>query len=315
MLCQSRLHAASETFVRRKKLFFFFNGPGLIFSIFVSVACILIGKDAGNEKLKKPLVLISAFSHHTAVPHLNQSVGNVHPEPQNHSPKNPHPPLDPPPLAPLHPQGQPNLTSPSRRGPSLQASAPQPLARPKEPPPKLPVWERIHSEEFHQSVLQSTQTSQQKQKGDDGSLYCHIWEIQPETFCLAFFCVCIPTGGASEQFEPPVLPPAGVPRALNRLPNGQSNGHPCHISAQRESPDVRNDLSAEEGVSSGEDEEEESFVPRWKGIESIFEAYEGYMEGTLMDLNGHYLDRNGTWWTLVKLFQTCISFWLLLSTK
>ncbi|XP_058622760.1 genetic suppressor element 1 isoform X2 [Onychostoma macrolepis] len=189
----------------------------------------------------------------SAVPHLNQSVGNVHPEPQNHSTENPHPPLDPPPLAPLHPQGQPNLTSPSRRGPSLQASAPQPLARPKDPPPKLPVWERINSEEFaqhfHQSVLQSTQTSQQKQKG-----------------------------GASEQFEPPALPPPGLQRAVNRLPNGQSNGHSCHISAQRESPGVRNDLSAEEGVSSDEDEEEESFGPRWKGIESVFEAYEEYME-------------------------------------
>uniref|UniRef100_A0A673HWR9 Genetic suppressor element 1-like n=1 Tax=Sinocyclocheilus rhinocerous TaxID=307959 RepID=A0A673HWR9_9TELE len=205
-------------------------------------------------------VLISTFSHHTAVPHLNQSVSNVHPEPQNHSPENHHPPLDPPPLAPLHAQGQPNLTSPSRRGPSLQASAPQHLARPKDPPPKLPVWERINSEEFaqhfHQSVLQSTQISQQTQKGDDGSLY----------------------SGASEQFEPPALPPPGLQRAVNRLPNGQSNGHSCHISAQRESPGVRNDFSAEEGVSSDEDVEEESFGPRWRGIESIFEAYEEYME-------------------------------------
>ncbi|XP_058622761.1 genetic suppressor element 1 isoform X3 [Onychostoma macrolepis] len=208
---------------------------------------------------KKHFLSIFSLSHvsqeeRQTVPHLNQSVGNVHPEPQNHSTENPHPPLDPPPLAPLHPQGQPNLTSPSRRGPSLQASAPQPLARPKDPPPKLPVWERINSEEFaqhfHQSVLQSTQTSQQKQKA----------------------------GGASEQFEPPALPPPGLQRAVNRLPNGQSNGHSCHISAQRESPGVRNDLSAEEGVSSDEDEEEESFGPRWKGIESVFEAYEEYME-------------------------------------
>ncbi|XP_052452855.1 genetic suppressor element 1 isoform X1 [Carassius gibelio] len=190
----------------------------------------------------------------TAVPHLNQSVSNVQLEPQNHSPENPHPPLDPPPLAPLHAQGQPNLTSPSRRGPSLQDSAPQPVARPKDPPPKPLVWERIHSEEFaqhfHQSVLQSTQTSQQKPKDE-----------------------------AREQFEPPALPPPGLQRAVNK----QSNGHSCHISAQRVSPAVRNDFSAEEGISSDEDEEEESVAPRWRGIESIFEAYEEYMEEKSME--------------------------------
>uniref|UniRef100_A0A671N2K9 Genetic suppressor element 1-like n=1 Tax=Sinocyclocheilus anshuiensis TaxID=1608454 RepID=A0A671N2K9_9TELE len=198
-------------------------------------------------------VLTSAFPHHTAVSHLNQSVSNVHPEPQNHSHENPHPPQDPPPLTPLHTQGQPNMTSPSRRGPGLQA-----LARPKDQPPglngvKLPVWEQINSEEFaqhfHQSVLQSTQISQQKQKG-----------------------------GANEQFEPPALPPPGLQRVTNKLPNGQSNGHSCQISAQRDSPGMRNDFSAEEGVSSDEDDEEELFSPRWKGIESIFEAYQEYMQ-------------------------------------
>uniref|UniRef100_A0A672S1G4 Genetic suppressor element 1-like n=1 Tax=Sinocyclocheilus grahami TaxID=75366 RepID=A0A672S1G4_SINGR len=208
------------------------------------------------EAIKQKTVTLDTLRNATDTPCSSpaaSSVSNVHPEPQNHSPENHHPPLDPPPLAPLHAQGQPNLTSLSRRGPSLQASAPQPLARPKDPPPKLPVWERINSEEFaqhfHQSVLQSTQISQQTQKG-----------------------------GASEQFEPPALPPPGLQRAVNRLPNGQSNGHSCHISAQRESPGVRNDFSAEEGVSSDEDEEESSFGPRWRGIESIFEAYEEYME-------------------------------------
>uniref|UniRef100_A0A673IF58 Genetic suppressor element 1-like n=1 Tax=Sinocyclocheilus rhinocerous TaxID=307959 RepID=A0A673IF58_9TELE len=201
--------------------------------------------EAIKQKTVLALVLTSAFPHHTAVSHLNQSVSNVHPEPQNHSHENPHPPQDPPPLAPLHTQGQPNMTSPSRRGPGLQA-----LVRPKDQPPglngvKLPVWEQINSEEFaqhfHQSVLQSTQISQQKQK-----------EIQSETFCLQ--------------------------RATNKLPNGQSNGHSCQISAQRDSPGMRNDFSAEEGVSSDEDDEEELFSPRWKGIESIFEAYQEYMQ-------------------------------------
>ncbi len=44
-LCQSRLHTASETFVRPKKFV-----SGLIFCIFASVACILIGKDGEYEK-------------------------------------------------------------------------------------------------------------------------------------------------------------------------------------------------------------------------------------------------------------------------
>uniref|UniRef100_A0A8C1BIQ1 Gse1 coiled-coil protein a n=1 Tax=Cyprinus carpio carpio TaxID=630221 RepID=A0A8C1BIQ1_CYPCA len=208
------------------------------------------------EAIKQKTVTLDTLRYATDTPcssPATSSVSNVHPEPQNHLSENHHLPLDPPPLAPLHAQGQPNLTSPSRRDPSLQASAPQPLARPKDPPPKPPSWERINSEEFtqhfHKSVLQSSQTSQQKQKG-----------------------------GASEQFEPPALPPPGLQRAVNKLPNGQSNGHSCHISAQRESPGVRNDFSAEEGISSDEDEEEESFGPRWRGIESIFEAYGEYME-------------------------------------
>ncbi len=45
MLCQSRLHTASETFVRQKKF-----GSGSIFCVFASVACILIGKDGEYEK-------------------------------------------------------------------------------------------------------------------------------------------------------------------------------------------------------------------------------------------------------------------------
>ncbi len=44
-LCQSRLHTASETFVRQRKF-----GSGSIFCIFASVACILIGKDGEYEK-------------------------------------------------------------------------------------------------------------------------------------------------------------------------------------------------------------------------------------------------------------------------
>ncbi len=45
MLCQSRLHTASETFVHHKKF-----GLGSIFYIFASVASVLIGKDDEYEK-------------------------------------------------------------------------------------------------------------------------------------------------------------------------------------------------------------------------------------------------------------------------
>ncbi len=47
-LCQSRLHTASETFVCQKKF-----GSGLIFCVFASVACILIGEDGEYEKKKR----------------------------------------------------------------------------------------------------------------------------------------------------------------------------------------------------------------------------------------------------------------------
>ncbi len=47
MLCQSRLHTASETFVHHKKF------SGSIFCVFAPVASILIGKDDEKEKMKK----------------------------------------------------------------------------------------------------------------------------------------------------------------------------------------------------------------------------------------------------------------------
>ncbi len=54
MLCQSRLHTASETFICHKKI-----GSGLIFGIFASVACILIGKDEEYEKMEKRMRTVS----------------------------------------------------------------------------------------------------------------------------------------------------------------------------------------------------------------------------------------------------------------
>ncbi len=48
MLCQSRLHTASETFVRQKKF-----GSGSIFCVFASVACILDRKGWRIRKTEK----------------------------------------------------------------------------------------------------------------------------------------------------------------------------------------------------------------------------------------------------------------------
>lgn len=82
----------------------------------------------------------------------------------------------------------------------------------------------------------------------------------------------------NEQVDPVAHPSPGLQRAVNKLPIRQTNGHSWPVSAHRDSPVVSNDLSAGEGISSDEDEEEESFSPRWKGIESIFAAYEEYIE-------------------------------------
>ncbi|XP_009296319.1 genetic suppressor element 1 isoform X2 [Danio rerio] len=196
---------------------------------------------ASEAPCSSPPATLSASSH------FSQSVNNVHPEPRNHSPENPKTPPDPPPLAPLRNK----LSSPSRRAPQ------QPLARPNNHSQgpngvKAQVWERINPEEFaqhfHQSVLQSTHTPQQKHRG------------------------------VNEQVDPVAHPSPGLQRAVNKLPIRQTNGHSWPVSAHRDSPVVSNDLSAGEGISSDEDEEEESFSPRWKGIESIFTAYEEYIE-------------------------------------
>ncbi|XP_051975182.1 genetic suppressor element 1-like [Xyrauchen texanus] len=199
----------------------------------------------------------------SAVSQLNQSVSNDHLEPINYSPDNPQPP-DPPPLAPLHAQGQPKEASPIRGDPNLKASAQLPLSRPKDHPPGLnglndrhKVWENINSEEFaqnfHQSVLQSTLTSQHKQKVGA-------------------------TVGANEQFDMSQHHPPELQSAVNKIPHVETNGHSCHISPHQDSPGVRHDFSAGEDISEDEDVADGTFSPRWKGIESIFEAYQEYIE-------------------------------------
>ncbi len=56
-LCQSCLHTASETFVRQKKI-----GSGLIFCVFASVACILIGKNEEKRKRKFRTQCVMTFT-------------------------------------------------------------------------------------------------------------------------------------------------------------------------------------------------------------------------------------------------------------
>ena len=49
---------------------------------------------------------------------------------------------------------------------------------------------------------------------------------------------------------------------------------------QREAPGAREDLSGPEDSEEEEDEEEEEApASKWRGIESIFEAYQEYVEG------------------------------------
>ncbi|XP_051547700.1 genetic suppressor element 1-like isoform X1 [Myxocyprinus asiaticus] len=199
----------------------------------------------------------------SAVSHLNQSVNNDHLEPLNPSPENPRPP-DLPPLAPLHAQDQPKEASPIRGTPSLQASAQLPLTRPKDHPPGLnglngrhKVWENINPKEFaqhfHQSVLQSTQTTQHKQKVGA-------------------------TVGANKQFDMSKYHPPDLQSAVNKVPHVEPNGRFCRISPYQDSPGVRHELSAGEDISEDENGEDETLSPRWKGIESIFEAYQEYIE-------------------------------------
>lgn len=64
----------------------------------------------------------------------------------------------------------------------------------------------------------------------------------------------------------------------------QPNGLHCPPTARRDGPS-RPELSTEEDSDEGdeeEEEEEEALGHRWNGIESIFEAYQEYVEGELV---------------------------------
>lgn len=67
-------------------------------------------------------------------------------------------------------------------------------------------------------------------------------------------------------------------------PSLQPNGLHCPPATRRDGP-PRPELSTEEDSEYGdeeeEEEEEEALGHRWNGIESIFEAYQEYVEGEL----------------------------------
>lgn len=121
--------------------------------------------------------------------------------------------------------------------------------------------------------------------------------------CLFFFFLR-PPGGASAISEPNHTMDSTVHYNIPELQSGagrsahprthphihphthpslQPNGLHCPPAARRDGP-PRPELSTEEDSDEGdEEEEEEEEAPghRWNGIESIFEAYQEYVEGEL----------------------------------
>lgn len=180
-----------------------------------------------------------------------------------------------PPLPHSHPdKGRGSEAAPGKKPSSLLNSMRPPL-HPKDGSGSLngrtKPWESFTAEEFaqqfHESVLQSTQKALQKHKGGtsaisepnhtvDSSVHYNIPELQ---------------SGSGRTTHPHI-------HAAH-----QPNGQHCPPGPRREGPmlTTRPELSAEEDSEEGEDEEEEEEEApgsRWQGIEAIFEAYQEYAE-------------------------------------
>lgn len=158
-------------------------------------------------------------------------------------------------------------------------------------------WDSFTPEEFaqqfHESVLQSTQKALQKHKGgatgisesshlQESSVHYNIPELQSAP-------------GRPPQPHPHPHPHQHpLPHPLP-LPQSHSNAHPFphllthphsqpngqHFSAppHREASGAREDMSGQDDSEEEEDEEEEEApASKWQGIESIFEAYQEYVE-------------------------------------
>lgn len=66
------------------------------------------------------------------------------------------------------------------------------------------------------------------------------------------------------------------------LSHSQPNGQHFSAPQPREASGTREDLSGPEDSEEEEDEEEEAPAFKWQGIESVFEAYQEYVEGKLL---------------------------------
>ncbi|XP_042157101.1 genetic suppressor element 1 [Oncorhynchus tshawytscha] len=181
---------------------------------------------------------------------------NLHTDPLNPQPP---PPRHPPPLG-LHPDRA-GLCErhPSKRLQGLQNGAGH-LGHPTQL--KVPLtgqngqnkpWERFIREDFaqhfHQAVLQSTH----KTLGSS---------------------ICVPESSIkSEPSAPYNIPPLKRPDPLHTPPH-PTNGHHPYPSPPHHDPDgVRVERSEED-----EEEDEEETPRKWKGIESVFEAYQEYVD-------------------------------------
>uniref|UniRef100_A0AAY4BCZ4 Genetic suppressor element-like domain-containing protein n=1 Tax=Denticeps clupeoides TaxID=299321 RepID=A0AAY4BCZ4_9TELE len=252
-----------------------------------SLSHVTVQQRRDSERVLELLQAIRQKNSATVQPHAESD------EPPSPTPSAPRPPLPPEPISipeqpkssaePLRPKDPSLPTSlpdkarlsdcSTTRKPSSLLNSMRPPLQAKEDPASLngrtKPWESFTAEEFaqqfHESVLQSTQKALQKSKGGvavisepkhtlDSSVHYNIPELQS-----------IPGRSSS------------LPQHLHSNP--QSNGQHCPLPPRRSLPRARDELSPEEDSEDEEyDYEEESPGPRWQGIEAIFEAYHEYIE-------------------------------------
>ncbi|KAI9542733.1 hypothetical protein NQZ68_017744 [Dissostichus eleginoides] len=163
-----------------------------------------------------------------------------------------------------------------------------------------PPWDSFTPEEFaqqfHESVLQSTQKALQKHKGKQhgpmGGVSLRGGQWATGQWSRGDVGVVPPAGvlgphNIPELQSAPGRPPQHSQSLSNAhpFPHPLSHAHPQpngqHFSAglHREASGAREDLSGpEDSEEDQEEEEEEAPASKWQGIESIFEAYQEYVE-------------------------------------
>ncbi|KAG5270112.1 hypothetical protein AALO_G00188860 [Alosa alosa] len=182
---------------------------------------------------------------------------------------------------------------PSAKKSSSLLNSMRPPPHPKDGPPaslngRVKPWESFTAEEFaqqfHESVLQSTQKALQKHKGGasvisepnhalDSSVHYNIPELQSAPGRSA---------SSSSHHHPghPHVHGHGHPHMHPHAhSHPQPNGPHCPLPPRPELAGPRNELSADEDSNDEEyEDEDEAPTPRWQGIEAIFEAYQEYIE-------------------------------------